>query len=179
MPAESPLGVGIVQSHGWRCAERRLAPPCMTTVRRSVACSGFNGSSRGVPVLRCTAVGVALSAGVPWPRAEGRPLRRAVQSWFAAARPWHDSRLLQRLTRVELEHRAWERLGPTAERMCEMYNNGWPTVITCFDRSQPQSENRPSNCVTSATQDQFRKLLTLAGGQSDQRDMRPARRPLS
>ena len=36
------------------------------------------------------------------------------------------------LTRVELEHRAWERLGPAAERMREMYNNGWPTVITRF-----------------------------------------------
>ncbi len=36
------------------------------------------------------------------------------------------------LTRVELEHRAWERLGPGAERMRDMYNNGWPAVITCF-----------------------------------------------
>jgi len=36
------------------------------------------------------------------------------------------------LTRVELEHRAWERLGPVAERMRDMYNNGWPTVITCY-----------------------------------------------
>jgi uncharacterized protein YndB with AHSA1/START domain len=36
------------------------------------------------------------------------------------------------LTRVELEHRAWERLGPVAGQMRDMYNNGWPTVITCF-----------------------------------------------
>ena len=36
------------------------------------------------------------------------------------------------VTRVELEHRAWDRLGPDAERMRDMYNNGWPTVITCF-----------------------------------------------
>jgi uncharacterized protein YndB with AHSA1/START domain len=36
------------------------------------------------------------------------------------------------LTRVELEHRAWERLGDLADRMRDMYNNGWPTVITCF-----------------------------------------------
>lgn len=35
-------------------------------------------------------------------------------------------------TRVELEHRAWERLGPVADQMRDMYNNGWPTVITCF-----------------------------------------------
>jgi hypothetical protein len=36
------------------------------------------------------------------------------------------------MTRVELEHRAWERLGDLADRMRDMYNNGWPTVITCF-----------------------------------------------
>jgi uncharacterized protein YndB with AHSA1/START domain len=36
------------------------------------------------------------------------------------------------LTRVELEHRSWERLGPVAERMRDMYNSGWPTVIGCF-----------------------------------------------
>ncbi len=36
------------------------------------------------------------------------------------------------LTRAELEHRAWDRLGPDAERTSEMYKNGWPTVITRF-----------------------------------------------
>ena len=36
------------------------------------------------------------------------------------------------VTRVELEHRAWEQLGDLADRMRDMYNNGWPTVITCF-----------------------------------------------
>ncbi len=36
------------------------------------------------------------------------------------------------LTRVELEHRAWEQLGPVAGRMRDMYRNGWPTVIACF-----------------------------------------------
>jgi uncharacterized protein YndB with AHSA1/START domain len=36
------------------------------------------------------------------------------------------------LTRVELEHRAWERLGPVAARMRDMYNNGWPTVMAVF-----------------------------------------------
>jgi uncharacterized protein YndB with AHSA1/START domain len=36
------------------------------------------------------------------------------------------------LTRVELEHRAWERLGPLAEIMRDMYNNGWPAVITSY-----------------------------------------------
>jgi uncharacterized protein YndB with AHSA1/START domain len=36
------------------------------------------------------------------------------------------------LTRVELEHRAWERLGLVADQMRDMYNNGWPAVMTCF-----------------------------------------------
>jgi uncharacterized protein YndB with AHSA1/START domain len=36
------------------------------------------------------------------------------------------------VTRVELEHRAWDRLGDLADRMRNMYNSGWPTVITCF-----------------------------------------------
>jgi uncharacterized protein YndB with AHSA1/START domain len=37
------------------------------------------------------------------------------------------------VTRVELEHRAWNRLGDRAAQMREMYNNGWPTVIGCFE----------------------------------------------
>jgi uncharacterized protein YndB with AHSA1/START domain len=36
------------------------------------------------------------------------------------------------VTRVELEHRAWERLGPVAELMRDMYRNGWPAVISSF-----------------------------------------------
>jgi uncharacterized protein YndB with AHSA1/START domain len=36
------------------------------------------------------------------------------------------------LTRVELEHRAWERLGLDGQRMRDMYKNGWPTVIGCY-----------------------------------------------
>lgn len=36
------------------------------------------------------------------------------------------------VTRVELEHRAWERLGITAQQMRDGYNNGWPTVIASF-----------------------------------------------
>src|SRR5258708_29646194 len=36
------------------------------------------------------------------------------------------------LTRVALEHRAWERLGLGPERMRDVYNNGWPTVMTSF-----------------------------------------------
>ncbi|HEX6394552.1 MAG TPA: SRPBCC domain-containing protein [Acidimicrobiales bacterium] len=37
-----------------------------------------------------------------------------------------------KLTRVELEHRAWERLGVEGANWRDMYNNGWPTVIRCF-----------------------------------------------
>ena len=37
------------------------------------------------------------------------------------------------LTRVELEHRAWERLGPIADQMRDAYNNGWPTVMACYE----------------------------------------------
>lgn len=36
------------------------------------------------------------------------------------------------LTRVELEHRAWERLGLSGAQSREMYANGWPTVFGCF-----------------------------------------------
>jgi uncharacterized protein YndB with AHSA1/START domain len=32
-------------------------------------------------------------------------------------------------TRVDLEHRGWERLGPSAEQSRTSYLNGWPTVL--------------------------------------------------
>ena len=38
-----------------------------------------------------------------------------------------------RMSRVELEHQAGERLGPVADSLRDMYNNGWPTVITSFE----------------------------------------------
>lgn len=37
------------------------------------------------------------------------------------------------VTRVELEHRAWDRLGAIAAEMREMYENGWPAVMGCFE----------------------------------------------
>ena len=37
------------------------------------------------------------------------------------------------VTRVELEHRAWDRLGDVAAQMRDMYRNGWPGVIGCFE----------------------------------------------
>ncbi len=36
------------------------------------------------------------------------------------------------ITRVELEHRSWERLGAFARENRDGYANGWPTVIGCF-----------------------------------------------
>lgn len=36
------------------------------------------------------------------------------------------------VTRIELEHRDWDRLGPIDGWQRDDYNNGWPTVIGCF-----------------------------------------------
>jgi uncharacterized protein YndB with AHSA1/START domain len=36
------------------------------------------------------------------------------------------------LTRLEIEHRAWERLGEAGPENRDGYANGWPTVISCF-----------------------------------------------
>jgi len=35
-------------------------------------------------------------------------------------------------TRVDLEHRGWERLGPSAEEQRRMFANGWPTVLNRY-----------------------------------------------
>lgn len=35
-------------------------------------------------------------------------------------------------TRVDLEHRGWERLGASAEESRRAYRNGWPTVLQQF-----------------------------------------------
>ena len=36
------------------------------------------------------------------------------------------------LTRVEVEHRDWDRLGIEGARLRDAYNNGWPTVIAAY-----------------------------------------------
>ena len=36
------------------------------------------------------------------------------------------------VTRVEVEHRAWERLGTFGRESRAQYANGWPTVLGCF-----------------------------------------------
>jgi uncharacterized protein YndB with AHSA1/START domain len=35
-------------------------------------------------------------------------------------------------TRVDLEHRGWEQLGPTAEEQRRSFANGWPTVFSRY-----------------------------------------------
>ena len=35
-------------------------------------------------------------------------------------------------TRVDLEHRNWERLGPSAEERRRAFANGWPTVLSRY-----------------------------------------------
>lgn len=39
------------------------------------------------------------------------------------------------VTRVELEHRAWERLGIAAAESRDQYANGWPTVLACYEQA--------------------------------------------
>jgi len=41
-------------------------------------------------------------------------------------------------TRVELVHRGWERLGPTAEEQRRSYMNGWPTVLARYEGAAGQ-----------------------------------------
>lgn len=41
-------------------------------------------------------------------------------------------------TRVELEHRGWERLGDLAERARAQYEGGWPTTLGLFEEAARQ-----------------------------------------
>jgi uncharacterized protein YndB with AHSA1/START domain len=38
-------------------------------------------------------------------------------------------------TRVELEHRGWERLGEVAQEVREEYEQGWPRVLAGYERA--------------------------------------------
>lgn len=38
-------------------------------------------------------------------------------------------------TRVELEHRSWDRLGAVGVQIRDQYLSGWPTVLACFTRA--------------------------------------------
>jgi len=47
-------------------------------------------------------------------------------------------------TRVDLEHRGWERLGASAEESRRSYLNGWPTVLQQFvERSARPTRSAP------------------------------------
>ncbi len=35
-------------------------------------------------------------------------------------------------TRVDVEHRGWERIGPQGEEIGGMFGNGWPTVMAAY-----------------------------------------------
>jgi len=47
-------------------------------------------------------------------------------------------------TRVELEHRGWERLGDRAAAARSSYLNGWPGVIARFTREAGEADEGSS-----------------------------------
>jgi uncharacterized protein YndB with AHSA1/START domain len=72
---------------------------------------------------------------------EWDPPRRFVMSWY----PGHDATCATELevrfaperdgTRVELEHRGWERFGAEAAARRSGYDSGWAEVLGCFTRT--------------------------------------------
>ncbi len=74
------------------------------------------------------------------------PPHRLVLAWKPNARPPEQATELEIRfaadgsdTRVDLEHRSWERLGPDAMESREDYANGWPLV---FDQLYAAAANR-------------------------------------
>jgi uncharacterized protein YndB with AHSA1/START domain len=59
-----------------------------------------------------------------WSPNPDRPAPTEVEVRFVAVEPDH--------TRVELEHRGWERLGGQGPRSRASYERGWPTVLQAF-----------------------------------------------
>ena len=57
---------------------------------------------------------------------EGEPDRRGNDQVGVGFTPEGDG------TRVELEHRGFERLGDAAETTRESYSGGWPTLVQAF-----------------------------------------------
>lgn len=67
------------------------------------------------------------------------PPHRLILSWHPSVLPTTPTEIEVRFfsedahaTRVELEHRGWERLGARAHQQRTAYLNGWPTVWGCF-----------------------------------------------
>ena len=59
-----------------------------------------------------------------WRPNPDRPAPTEVEVRFLAVEPGH--------TRVELEHRGWERLGDPAAQSRDSYRDGWPTVLDAY-----------------------------------------------
>jgi uncharacterized protein YndB with AHSA1/START domain len=75
------------------------------------------------------------------------PPRRIVFTWGEATEEWEGPTEVEVRfteedggTRVELEHRAFERVGPAAERTSEEYGRGWPMVLERFVRHAGREE---------------------------------------
>lgn len=66
---------------------------------------------------------------------EWEPPQRFVMTWHPGMPPDVAQQVEVRFTpegrgtRVDLEHRGWDVLGPQADEMREGYNNGWETVF--------------------------------------------------
>jgi uncharacterized protein YndB with AHSA1/START domain len=75
----------------------------------------------------------------PWGRVVAwEPPRRLVMSWHPGRPPEQGQELEVRFepegaaTRVELEHRDWQKLGAQAERGRESYGRGWASVLQSY-----------------------------------------------
>jgi uncharacterized protein YndB with AHSA1/START domain len=62
-----------------------------------------------------------------WSPSPERSATTEVEVRFTALEPDH--------TRVELEHRGWERLGDLAAEIRDNYRDGWPRVLDSFART--------------------------------------------
>jgi uncharacterized protein YndB with AHSA1/START domain len=69
-----------------------------------------------------------------WSPSPGRPAPTQVEVRFTAVEPDH--------TRVELEHRGWERLGDQAAQVRADYEGGWPGVLDAFAGAAMQVHHR-------------------------------------
>jgi uncharacterized protein YndB with AHSA1/START domain len=69
-----------------------------------------------------------------WSPDPERPAATEVEVRFTAVEPGH--------TRVELEHRGWERLGDQAAQVRSSYEGGWPGVLDAFAGAAMQVHHR-------------------------------------
>jgi Activator of Hsp90 ATPase homolog 1-like protein len=69
-----------------------------------------------------------------WAPTPERPAVTEVEVRFTAVAPDH--------TRVELEHRGWDRLGDQAARVRAGYRDGWPGVLDAFAGTAMAAQHR-------------------------------------